>query len=160
MRPAEERAGLPLGEGHERARRRAPVQAGRPDDLVRGPLLEQVTTSLSREVANRKWQLEHWGTVAWTDLRQGPTLGVGTYGHVSKSLHKPSAKTYAVKAVPKAPTEVANTMAQLGKAYGDLGDMDKQLEYLETAVRIQEREFGPDHHNVAWTLAQFGFNIR
>ena len=36
-------------------------------------------------------------------------------------------------------------MANLGNAYGDLGDYGKQREMLERALAISEKHFGPGH---------------
>lgn len=66
-----------------------------------GTLLERVAVSLERDVANRQWQLEHWGKVGFTELRKDVLLGEGTYGRVSKAIHLPTSKQFAVKVVKK-----------------------------------------------------------
>eukprot|EP00971_Amphidinium_carterae_P156540 3103138-Amphidinium_carterae.1 len=52
--------------------------------------------------------------------------------------------------------QVAITLANLGNAYGDLGDASKKRDYLERAMRIQESHYGPEHPEVAKTLANLG----
>ena len=37
------------------------------------------------------------------------------------------------------------TLTNLGSAYGDLGDSEKQRQMLERALAIKEKHFGPDH---------------
>ena len=49
--------------------------------------------------------------------------------------------------------EVATTLANLGNAYGDLGDAAKKKDHLERALRIEEAAFGPEHVRVTPTLA-------
>eukprot|EP00971_Amphidinium_carterae_P249199 4946591-Amphidinium_carterae.1 len=44
----------------------------------------------------------------------------------------------------------------LGNAYGALGDASKQRDYLERALRIEEAHYGPDHPEVAKTVANLG----
>ena len=43
-------------------------------------------------------------------------------------------------------------MSNLGNAYGDLGDHKKQKDFLERALKIEEKHFGEDHFEVAKTL--------
>ena len=52
--------------------------------------------------------------------------------------------------------EVAKTLANLGNAYGLLGDAAKQRDMLERALKIKEAHYGPDHPEVAITLANLG----
>ncbi len=52
--------------------------------------------------------------------------------------------------------EVAITLTNLGNAYGDLGDAERQRDLLERALRIEERVYGPDHREVAITLTNLG----
>jgi tetratricopeptide (TPR) repeat protein len=51
---------------------------------------------------------------------------------------------------------VAQTLMNLGNAYGSLGDSQKQQELLERALKIKERHYGPDHPEVAVTLTNLG----
>eukprot|EP00971_Amphidinium_carterae_P125605 2488459-Amphidinium_carterae.1 len=44
----------------------------------------------------------------------------------------------------------------LGKAYAVLGDYRKQRDCLETALRINEAQYGPEHIEVAGTLNNLG----
>ena len=43
-------------------------------------------------------------------------------------------------------------LIQLGNAYGFLGDAARKRDLLERALRIKEREYGPEHREVAATL--------
>lgn len=52
--------------------------------------------------------------------------------------------------------EVAKLLANLGNAYGYLGNYKKQKELLERALAIQEKHCGSDHSEVARTLANLG----
>ncbi len=52
--------------------------------------------------------------------------------------------------------EVANTLTNLGCAYGKLGDAQKSRELLERALAINERHYGLDHPEVANTLTNLG----
>ena len=52
--------------------------------------------------------------------------------------------------------EVALTLTDLGRAWGELGQPAKARELLERALRINERAFGPDHPEVAATLTNLG----
>eukprot|EP00971_Amphidinium_carterae_P016706 329791-Amphidinium_carterae.1 len=52
--------------------------------------------------------------------------------------------------------EVAQTLNDLGNAYGRLGDAKKTRDYLERALRIQEAQYGVDLPNVAKTLNNLG----
>eukprot|EP00971_Amphidinium_carterae_P195558 3880618-Amphidinium_carterae.1 len=47
-------------------------------------------------------------------------------------------------------------LANLGNAYGDLGDAFKKRDYLEMALRIEESHYGEEHPEVASTLANLG----
>ena len=47
---------------------------------------------------------------------------------------------------------MATTLTNLGIAYGDLDDAQKKRDLLEKALRIKEREYGPEHQTVAITL--------
>eukprot|EP00971_Amphidinium_carterae_P080959 1601750-Amphidinium_carterae.1 len=47
-------------------------------------------------------------------------------------------------------------LANLGVAYGNLGDASKKRDYLERALRILESHYGPEHPVVAKTLASLG----
>ena len=47
-------------------------------------------------------------------------------------------------------------MVNLGVAFGDLGDNQKQKELLERALSIQERAYGHAHVAVALTLCKLG----
>eukprot|EP00971_Amphidinium_carterae_P303032 6021302-Amphidinium_carterae.1 len=51
---------------------------------------------------------------------------------------------------------VATTLANLGTAYGAVGDASKMRDYLERALRILEAQYGPDHPHVAITLMNLG----
>ena len=51
---------------------------------------------------------------------------------------------------------MANTLTNLGSAYGALGDVAKARDLLERALAIKEREYGPEHRAVASTLANLG----
>ena len=42
----------------------------------------------------------------------------------------------------------ASVLTNLGNAYGDLGDAARQRDLLERALRIKEREYGPEHREV------------
>lgn len=48
---------------------------------------------------------------------------------------------------------MAITLTNLGSAYGSLCDTARQRHLLERALAIKEREYGPDHLEVAFTLA-------
>ncbi len=48
------------------------------------------------------------------------------------------------------------TLTNLGSAYGSLGDAARGRDLLERALRIQAREYGPEHREVADTLANLG----
>ncbi|WP_038248512.1 tetratricopeptide repeat protein [Wolbachia endosymbiont of Glossina morsitans morsitans] len=50
--------------------------------------------------------------------------------------------------------QVAKLLANLGIAYGALGDHKKQEELLEQALPIFEKHYGPDHPGVAKLLAE------
>ena len=52
---------------------------------------------------------------------------------------------------------MAATLTNLGNAHGDLGDYAKARDLHESALAIQEREYGRDHVNVAYTLGSLGF---
>eukprot|EP00971_Amphidinium_carterae_P023842 470099-Amphidinium_carterae.1 len=52
--------------------------------------------------------------------------------------------------------DVAKTLADLGVAYGSVGDASKQHDHLERALRILESHYGPEHPEVAITLAKLG----
>jgi len=78
-----------------------------------GPLIERVTSSLSREVANRKWMLETWGKIGLPDLRPGRTLGEGSYGLVIRGVHRESGKAFAVKKVAKKKMKTSLTIRQV-----------------------------------------------
>merc|ERR1719254_150537 len=52
--------------------------------------------------------------------------------------------------------QAACVLAALGNAYGDLGDAARQRDLLERALAIDEREYGPDHREVAITLTSLG----
>ena len=67
-----------------------------------GSSFARVVDMLTRDVANRQWQLAHWGQVNFEDIVCGKTLGKGSYGHVTKALHMPTGKIYAMKTVQKA----------------------------------------------------------
>ena len=51
---------------------------------------------------------------------------------------------------------LANTLCDLGTAHGKLGDIRSAKELLERALAIQEREYGPEHREVAITLTNLG----
>ncbi|CAJ1388182.1 unnamed protein product, partial [Effrenium voratum] len=51
---------------------------------------------------------------------------------------------------------VGAALHNLGVAYGLCGNALKEREHLEKALEIQEREFGPDHCDVATTLSNLG----
>ena len=51
---------------------------------------------------------------------------------------------------------VAITLANLGMAYGALGNPQKQRDFLERALVIDEKYYGKDHVEVAKTLANLG----
>eukprot|EP00928_Gymnodinium_smaydae_P095643 TRINITY_DN8264_c0_g1_i6.p1 TRINITY_DN8264_c0_g1~~TRINITY_DN8264_c0_g1_i6.p1 ORF type:complete len:519 (-),score=78.56 TRINITY_DN8264_c0_g1_i6:313-1869(-) len=51
---------------------------------------------------------------------------------------------------------VAITLANLGIAYGNLGDAKKEKQFLKRALRIKERHYGRDHLQVAITLGILG----
>ena len=40
------------------------------------------------------------------------------------------------------------TLANLGNAYGTLGDAARQRDFLERALAVEERVYGPDHREV------------
>ena len=57
---------------------------------------------------------------------------------------------------------MANTLTNLGNAYGDLGDHAKKRDMLERALAIEERAYGPDHVELAitlWNLAEANGNL-
>ena len=47
-------------------------------------------------------------------------------------------------------------LMNLGNAYGALGDPAKSRDVLERALAIEERAYGRDHTNVAFTLWNLG----
>eukprot|EP00971_Amphidinium_carterae_P301567 5991497-Amphidinium_carterae.1 len=47
-------------------------------------------------------------------------------------------------------------MANLGNAYGALGEAKQQRDLLERALQIKELHYGPDHPEVAKTLTNLG----
>eukprot|EP00971_Amphidinium_carterae_P128775 2550613-Amphidinium_carterae.1 len=47
-------------------------------------------------------------------------------------------------------------LANLGTAYGDLGDALKMRDYLERALRMKESQTGPEHPEVASMLNNLG----
>ena len=51
---------------------------------------------------------------------------------------------------------MAITLTNLGDAYRYLGDAAKSRDLLERALAIDEREYGPDHREVAITLVSLG----
>ena len=52
------------------------------------------------------------------------------------------------------------TLNNLGNAYGDLGDYQKQKDFLERCLKIKEQHYGAEHPEVAMTLNNLGNNIR
>ncbi|NCD20159.1 MAG: tetratricopeptide repeat protein, partial [Actinobacteria bacterium] len=48
--------------------------------------------------------------------------------------------------------QVAVTLGNLGGAWGELGQAGRAKDLLERALAIEEREYGPDHVEVARTL--------
>merc|ERR1712050_825501 len=53
-------------------------------------------------------------------------------------------------------SESARALTTLGIAYAGLGDAAKERDLLQRALAIQEREYGPEHREVAATLADLG----
>ena len=51
---------------------------------------------------------------------------------------------------------MAMTLTNLGIAYGNLGDDQKKRELLERSLKIDERQYGPDHPEVVITLMNLG----
>ena len=49
-------------------------------------------------------------------------------------------------------TTYAKALANLASAFSRVGDYVKKKELLERALSIQEREYGPEHVDVATTL--------
>eukprot|EP00971_Amphidinium_carterae_P290154 5761067-Amphidinium_carterae.1 len=47
-------------------------------------------------------------------------------------------------------------LANLGNAYGSLGDARKQRDFLERALQILECRYGPEHPEVATMLSNLG----
>merc|ERR1712217_527844 len=56
--------------------------------------------------------------------------------------------------------EVAITLANLGNAYGDLGDAARKRDLLERSLRIKEREFGRMHVSSATTRFNLAMALR
>ena len=52
--------------------------------------------------------------------------------------------------------ETGTTLNNLGNAYGNLGDYQRQKEMLERALKIDEKHFGPEHPSTGTTLANLG----
>ncbi|CAE7433018.1 NPHP3, partial [Symbiodinium necroappetens] len=51
---------------------------------------------------------------------------------------------------------VAMTLSNLGNAYGELGDYQRQKELLERCLRIGEQHYSADHPKVVMTLSNLG----
>ena len=58
------------------------------------------------------------------------------------------------------PAARAKMLRDLGGAYGDLGDHAKARDVLERALAIDERAYGRDHAEVAFSLANLGVLCR
>ena len=67
-----------------------------------GEYYELIRAGISREVANRQWQLANWGRVTIDRMRCGGFLGTGFYGSVFEAQSDDSGGLYAVKIVSKA----------------------------------------------------------
>jgi len=52
--------------------------------------------------------------------------------------------------------EVSLALSFAALAHGDLGDAAQSRELLERALKIKEREYGPEHREVAITLTNLG----
>ena len=52
--------------------------------------------------------------------------------------------------------QTANTLMNLGNAYGDLGNVQKKRELLERALGIFDAHYGRDHYQTAITLENLG----
>ncbi len=65
-------------------------------------------------------------------------------------------RCYQLRVINEDDVEVAVTLANLGSAYGSLGDYVKARDYLERALRIQKIYYGKDHIEVAITLNNLG----
>jgi len=52
--------------------------------------------------------------------------------------------------------DIARTLTNLGNAWGDLGDYEKQKDLLIRALAIHEKHFGKDHPSTGITLTNLG----
>ena len=80
-----------------------------------GTASDTVTTLVSRELNNRRWQFEHFGKVDFDNLLPVKVLGEGSSGRVFECPHLPNKRVYATKLVhatierpPPSPTPLAS----------------------------------------------------